>query len=403
MEDNLIIPPKIKVGYQERDDTYTGQLGFIVYVDTKGKLKKQKSWEGWRDKKIAPQDFKNEPTSGFVLNRDVGGARRSYGWDARIEKVRVFDPRNFEFEISIPNLLFILQECSAIKGKGLEGEFVYSWSGQELILLPVSSSEYKSSSEFTKLQTEKVEKTDIVVGCSYLTKDREEVVYMGRHIWWGRQAGYTWGNAGSYIGQKRHLFFKIGDYEPNDAGSYFVESGFTKIAKKTSESPIPQFAEMYDSLMKSSLVSKPTKLIIENNVKISSKSNWYRQQVVIKKNDIICYGSVDQHHVPYPSSYSYSRYNSQSVSEVNGKKMTYEEAMVQHKKDCETYKNHVDLSCNQKVILEDGVISIVGPKDYNDPPLYKKERISKEEAEAICGNLYVECENGFKYKITDKE
>jgi hypothetical protein len=110
VNNELTIPKTIKVGYQDRSDTYTGKLAYVVYTDTKGVLRKEKSWEGWRDKKIVPEDFDNVPISGFVLNRDVGGARRSYGWNARIEKVRVFDPRNFEFEISVENLLFILQD-----------------------------------------------------------------------------------------------------------------------------------------------------------------------------------------------------------------------------------------------------------------------------------------------------
>jgi hypothetical protein len=46
---------------------------------------------------------------------------------------RVYDPRGFEFEISIPNLLYILQECTSTKGKGLDGEFVYAWDGKDLV------------------------------------------------------------------------------------------------------------------------------------------------------------------------------------------------------------------------------------------------------------------------------
>jgi hypothetical protein len=41
------------------------------------------------------------------------------------QHIVVYDPRGFEFEISIPNLLYILQECTSTKGKGLDGEFVY--------------------------------------------------------------------------------------------------------------------------------------------------------------------------------------------------------------------------------------------------------------------------------------
>lgn len=145
----MFIPTKLKVGYQERKGTYTGKLAYVIYFDNKGKLRKEASWEGWRDKKIDPVEFENVSTSGFVLNRGVGGVRGSYGWDARNEYIRVWDPRDFEFEISVANLLFILQETSCIKGKGLEGEFVYAWDGTELVLLPVGSSEYKDCVQHT--------------------------------------------------------------------------------------------------------------------------------------------------------------------------------------------------------------------------------------------------------------
>jgi hypothetical protein len=112
MKNSMYIPKTIKVGYQKRTDTYSGKLGYVVYVDEKGKLRKEKSWNSWRDHKIDHSDLDNKPIEGFVLNRDVGGVRRSYGWNSRIEKVRVYDPRGFEFEISIPNLLFILQESA---------------------------------------------------------------------------------------------------------------------------------------------------------------------------------------------------------------------------------------------------------------------------------------------------
>jgi hypothetical protein len=128
---NMLIPSKIKIGYQTRSDTYTGKLAYVIYFDNKGVLRKEKSWEGWRDKKIPPQEFTNEPIEGFVLNRGVGGVRDSWSsWNTRNEYIRVYDPRDFEFEISVSNLLFILQESSSIKGKGLEGEFVYAWMVQ---------------------------------------------------------------------------------------------------------------------------------------------------------------------------------------------------------------------------------------------------------------------------------
>lgn len=115
MKSKLNIPGKIHVGFRDRTDTYTGKLAYIIYTDDKGKLRKEPSWSGWRDHKIDPEDFDNVPTDNFVLNKKVGGG--GYSWHSRQAKVRIFDPRGFEFEITVENLLFILEECSAIKGR----------------------------------------------------------------------------------------------------------------------------------------------------------------------------------------------------------------------------------------------------------------------------------------------
>ena len=38
--DKLYIPKKIKVGFQEREDTFNGLLSYIIYWDDKGVLRK---------------------------------------------------------------------------------------------------------------------------------------------------------------------------------------------------------------------------------------------------------------------------------------------------------------------------------------------------------------------------
>ena len=73
INEKLNIPDKIKVGFQKRSDTYTGKLSYITYINKKGKLAKETSWEGWRDEKITPLEFDNVPTEGFVLNKKAGG------------------------------------------------------------------------------------------------------------------------------------------------------------------------------------------------------------------------------------------------------------------------------------------------------------------------------------------
>jgi len=97
MENKLFIPEKIKVGYQERDDTYTKRLAYVIYYDNKGVLRKEKSWEGWRSKKIKADEFENKPHSGFVLNK---GVQRYGHWGSGRNMVRVYDDRGIEFEIT---------------------------------------------------------------------------------------------------------------------------------------------------------------------------------------------------------------------------------------------------------------------------------------------------------------
>lgn len=188
INEKLNIPDKIKVGFQERGDTYTGKLSYVTYINKKGKLAKEISWEGWRDKEITPLELDNVPTEGFVLNKKAGGY--STGWNHRQTYCRVYDPRDFEFEISIENLLYILQECTSSKGKGLEGKFVYAWSGKDLVLLPVDSLDYKMSKQLID-STEKITMKSLKIGASYKGKvpDSKDIsnnlVYIGKMTWYG--------------------------------------------------------------------------------------------------------------------------------------------------------------------------------------------------------------------------
>ena len=43
MDDKLLIPEKIKIGYQNRKDTYTEKLAYVIYYDTKGSIERSPS------------------------------------------------------------------------------------------------------------------------------------------------------------------------------------------------------------------------------------------------------------------------------------------------------------------------------------------------------------------------
>jgi hypothetical protein len=179
MKANIFIPKEIKVGFQERDSTYTKKLAYVIYYDLQNKLRKETSWQSWRDEKIEPKDFENVPTSGFVLNKKVGDYVSD--WNHRQAYVRVYDPRDFEFEITIENLLYILENANSIKGKGLEGEFIYGWDGKELLLIPTESPDYKEINKYNNILVNKefIKPKELKIGATYLNKNNNEMIYMG--------------------------------------------------------------------------------------------------------------------------------------------------------------------------------------------------------------------------------
>lgn len=206
MRSSIFIPKTINVGYQNRSGTYTGKLAYVIYYDEKGKLRKETSWNGWRDKNIPNDEYDNVPTEGFVLNKKAGDY--STGWDHRHAYCRVYDPRGFEFEITIENLLYILENANCIKGKGLEGEFVYGWDGKDLILMPVESPDYKEISEFNKIvhNNECIKAKDLIIGATYLTKDNENWIYMGKFDVYDRYG--AWENKGKHFWFWKSSYFE---------------------------------------------------------------------------------------------------------------------------------------------------------------------------------------------------
>lgn len=184
MKTQLYVPKEIRVGYQNREDTFTKKLAYVIYVDDKGVLRKERSWNSWCDSKIEKHSFTNEPTSGFMLNKNV--TRYNWGhFSSNRSYIRVHDPRGFEFEITPENLLGILMDGNC-NHRVLDGEFVYSWHGTELVLLPCHSEAYKSAQTFTTLQAKTMSTKDFVPGHVYRTRKQEDYIFVGRFKWHGR-------------------------------------------------------------------------------------------------------------------------------------------------------------------------------------------------------------------------
>lgn len=250
MKTTIFLPQKINIGYDERDDTYSGKLAYVICFDESGKLKKEKSWEKWRDKKLGNDIYENVPTSGFVLNKKVGGYK-SY-WNIRQTMIRVYDPRGFEFEITPANLLYILENCTSTKGKGLEGEFVYGWEGTELVLVPVDSPDYQELTKINELLHAQnfVKAKELKIGATYLSRDNVEHIYMGRFDEYeygkkkDKQSFYFYKKEGDYFTILPSIAQKFVAVISDDCADNYSDL-FEKLEYNVSYSPVDENAYEY--------------------------------------------------------------------------------------------------------------------------------------------------------------
>lgn len=261
MKTNIFIPEKINVGYQERSSTYTGKLAYVIYFDEKGVLRKETSWYSWREQELGNDIYDNVATEGFVLNKKVGGY--DTGWNHRQTYTRVYDPRGFEFEITIENLLYILENCSSIKGKGLEGEFVYAWDGKDLLLLPVDSPDYKEITSYNeKIHNRiKLKGKDLKLGATYLTKDNEEWVYLGRYDKWEHDYDNKYQDKNGDTkypniskGKVYYFYNKVREKSSWYSGIEHIKS-LNKLISVVSEDCDENYAEMFEKLERNTYYS----------------------------------------------------------------------------------------------------------------------------------------------------
>lgn len=130
------------------------------------------------DISFVPSDYDNIPLEGFVLNKKAGDYKSD--WNHRQAYCRVYDPRGFEFEITIDNLLYILENTSSIIGKGLEGKFIYGWYGTQLVLIPEQAPEFQDMIKFTELKNSnfKFKPSELIKGGLYIDSSNNKVVFL---------------------------------------------------------------------------------------------------------------------------------------------------------------------------------------------------------------------------------
>ncbi len=232
---NLFIPSKIRIGFQKRGDTFTGKLAYIIYYDANGQIKQEKSWEKWRDKNIPFVEFDNNPRSGYIFNK---GVQRNGHWGSGRSVIRVYDPRDFEFEIDIDNLIGLLMHSDVSKRDIVE-ECVFAWSGNNVILLPVNSDDYQKGVVHTEKQGKNVTAEELVPGHSYShKKDNETYTYIGYYTYF---EPHYWNSEVTRKG-KQHVFYN---------GKNFEMVAIEKLSECVSSEMHSDFSKLVDDFFKS--------------------------------------------------------------------------------------------------------------------------------------------------------
>lgn len=178
------IPEKVYVGFQGRRTEDEVPLGFMTpYDETAAGKKRQATVDSWaqgygygREKTFNSIVIDNAPMIGFKIGRAI---RRSSRYSGTSTSVRIEDPRGFELEISIENLVMLMKN-NIMEDCELQQECVWGREGAKNVLLPVNSEDYALYLKTQTLISNKVSLKDIKVGdVIKLLGDADSYEYMG--------------------------------------------------------------------------------------------------------------------------------------------------------------------------------------------------------------------------------
>lgn len=173
------IPDKLKVGYKSYDDTKL--ISYFIYWDERGKLRKESSWESWRNKAFEPTELENKPLDGFRVYRVRNGYRYSL-WEQRDAKMIIEHPTlKCLFEITPANFLELITANGVDKNGTILSPCVMAWDGPSLVLMSTMSPEYAETMEHSQnIKSLKVLKPE--VGHTYRNKQGFVDTYLGRKV-----------------------------------------------------------------------------------------------------------------------------------------------------------------------------------------------------------------------------
>ena len=132
---------------KEKDEDATAPLAFLVpYEDNaagKKRMDSVDSWmtNSWHSTSMDPRPgliVDNKPMKGFKI---VGFASR---WSTDNKTARISDPRGFELEIYIPNLVALIQDTTIVNGV-IQDQLIWAREGANNALISIHSEDYKTA------------------------------------------------------------------------------------------------------------------------------------------------------------------------------------------------------------------------------------------------------------------
>ena len=173
----MYIPKTIKVKVQENKGSTGPFLGYATFIDERGALRKEKSWNSWGNK--IHGEFDNVPLKGFKLEKTVQRSRDWFGSGRSV--FRIIHPNFFIFEISANNLSEIILSSNINCGEIVD-ECILAWDKTNLALIPCSTEDYNAHKKATELIENGPEKiSELIVGNFYQNRDGGNVGhYVGK-------------------------------------------------------------------------------------------------------------------------------------------------------------------------------------------------------------------------------
>lgn len=182
------IPDQCYVGFSIRSDSSV-PLGFMTPYEThsttgeplatcKKRMDQVDYWSGARYGKtntgLQPTIVDNKPMIGFRISRSL----RRLGYGSQNTYIRIEDPRGFELEITVSNLI-MLTDNNLIENGEILRECVWGRDGNENVLLPINSEPYLQATANTERQKSAVSSRQVKPGDTVLLKNGLQGIYMG--------------------------------------------------------------------------------------------------------------------------------------------------------------------------------------------------------------------------------